>query len=604
MTARLSTSTGSRLLTTIGALLVSALFLGVTGCATVPSSGPPTDYTQVADPNNQVKETAPADGLGPLDIARGFVAANARIDQDLKLTAARSYLTPDANGRWHNIASEVIILVAPPRYDTVDGSDSQVQITGTSEGYLKPDGSFVATADREYRTVLGVVKVDGQWRIYNPPESLVLFVGDFNLAFTQRQVYFLNAAGTLVIPDRRWLPNSSLYPVTMAGQLVNRLAGGPAGPLRGAVQNQLDGASLRAPITASADGVLQVDLEGLPTLSSSSARALAAQLVFTMRADAAKIRILVDGTPLDANQAIWTTGVLGSFDPDGVPGSGSPGAVGYYIDANGGLVNLSGMPVWGTAGSGALHAEAAAMSVATGDLAVVSGAAGAQTLYVGSPLTQEPMEVRLTASSFTPPSFSRAGDEVWTVLNGDTAPEVVRLLTSGSRYPVGSASLAAIRKITSLALSPDGVRVLLVADSRLYLATVTYADEPNSAAPGAGSAIGAVATLGVPVPVRPELLVRRAIWSDSQNILAAAADPSSTYRAVWRIGLDGRQRSLLTTRGIVADVDGIAAGSGLPLLISSGGRILQLKGDDSNGEWVSAKPTGEPAFGSWPVYPS
>ena len=59
-------------------------------------------------------------------------------------------------------------------------------------------------------------------------------------------------------------------------------------------------------------------------------------------------------------------------------------------------------------------------------------------------------------------------------------------------------------------------------------------------------------------------------------------------------------RTYLLERGIVADVDAVASTGGLPVLISFGGRIYELKGDDTFGEWV---PSGA-ADGSWPVYPS
>jgi hypothetical protein len=586
-------------------LLVILLVL-VTGCVTVPSGGSPTDHAQVAEPGAQVRDTAPSAGLAPPEIVRGFIAAGSRIDQDLPLLAARSYLTDAAKASWQTDRGGVMILTASPRYDLVgstSGGSATVRLSGTTDGYLEPDGSYVPTPRTEFSATVGLIRVGSEWRIDDPPPQLILPAADFNLAFTQREVYFLNNAGTLVVPDRRWLPNSSLSPGTLVSSLVDRLIGGPSAPLVGAVRNSLQGARPRAPIVATAEGVLQVDLTGLPPLTPAAARGVAAELVYTLRLDAARIRILVDGTPLDANQAVWTTGVLGSFDPDGVPGSGATSTVGYYIDADGALVNLQGVPVWGSAGTGALAAVSAGMSAATGDLAVVGGPAGAQTLYVGAPLTQVPMEARLTAQSFTPPSFSRSGDEVWTVINAASSPEVVRLLTDGgSRYPVDSASLAGLGAISGLALSPDGARVAVIADGALYLASVIISD--GTATGGDSGATSDVATLGVPVRLRNDLTVRTVIWSDSQTLLVAASDPASTYRAVWRVGLDGRARSALSTRGIVADVDAVSATGALPTLVSSGGVILQLRGEDSSGEWVTADPDGGTAVGRWPLYPS
>jgi hypothetical protein len=581
--------------------IIAVLMLVAAGCATVPSSGDPVDFAQVADPGTQVKDTTPEDGLGPLEIVRGFIAASARVDQDTKLNAARSYLTADAMKSWQAVPAGVMILSAVPRYDLAAETDDGVLLSSTTDGYLTPDGAYVPTPRMDFKVIVGVVQVDGQWRIQSPPNQLVLFVGDFNLAYTQREVYFIDHTGTLVVPDRRWLPNRSLYPVTMADQLLSKLISGPSDGLAKAVRNELTGVSLRVAIKAGTDGVLQVDLTGVPSLTTENARSFAAQVVYTLRSDAANIRILIDGAPLDIEQDVWTTGVLGSFDPDGVPGSGTPGAVGYYLNPDGAMVNLTGVPVWGTAGTGELQARSASMSAATGDVAIVGTTDSGMTLYVGSPVHQEPMAAKLTATSFTAPSFSRAGDELWTVINGATAPEVVRL--AGSRYPVDSSALAGIGEITDLALSPDGVRVAVVAGQKLYLSTVVYADDPGTSG-ATESAQGVTATLTSPVQLRSELIVSRAIWSDSRNILITAVDVTSTYRTVWRIGMDGRVRTLQPTRGILADVDAVAATGALPTLISFGGRIYQLQGDESSGVWVSANPAGGPPAGSSPFYPA
>ncbi|MCW2620588.1 MAG: hypothetical protein JWL64_190, partial [Frankiales bacterium] len=254
--------------------LLLAVLLVLAGCATVPTSGDPIDYTQVADPGTQVRDTTPAEGLSPQEIVRGFVAAGARIDQDLPLLAARSFLTDAAKTSWRTDQGGVMILSATPRYDVLAGAGDDpavVQLSGTTDGYLASDGSYVPTARTEFAATLTLVRVDGEWRINDPPQQLILSVSDFNLAFTQREVYFLNNAGTVVVPDRRWLPNSSLSPGTLVSRLVDSLIAGPATPLLGAVRNSLQGGRPRVPIAATADGVLQVDLTGLQSLTTAAA---------------------------------------------------------------------------------------------------------------------------------------------------------------------------------------------------------------------------------------------------------------------------------------------------------------------------------------------
>ena len=156
----------------------------------------------------------------------------------------------------------------------------------------------------------------------------------------------------------------------------------------------------------------------------------------------------------------------------------------------------------------------------------------------------------MSAAAFTPPSFTRGGDEVWTVHRRDV-PEVVRLLTAGGRYSVDSSSLAGLGAVADLAISPDGVHVAIVAEQRIYLVAAVYTPGSEAAAPDRQHGCAGDADHPGSAAQRP--VVGRVVWEDSQNLLLAAQDTNNTYRSVWRIGLDGRQRSALSSRGIVAD---------------------------------------------------
>ena len=135
----------------------------------------------------------------------------------------------------------------------------------------------------------------------------------------------------------------------------------------------------------------------------------------------------------------------------------------------------------------------AAKSSATGTIAAVAAdPAGGQVLLMAQPQEPERADPVLKAGTLTVPSFTHAGDEVWVVQNGATKPEVYRISASGnpSRDRVGSDALAGKGPVTALALSPDGVRIAIVAGERLYLGVV---------APVPADAPAATATTG-PVP--------------------------------------------------------------------------------------------------------
>jgi len=635
----------------LGAVIaLLAIGIGLAGCSGIPTTSPAYDVTQVADQIDPAAPEAPQSGQQPDQIVRGFIAATARTDLDVaagsSFAAARQYLTPNAQTSWQPVGQPVVVLA--DAYRTVVDSENAktVTVTGTSVGTLDTERAFHSEPAVAYSRVLNLEQVDGQWRISDPPPELMLTQSDFATAFRQRVLYFLDATGTVVVPDVRHVVIGQT-PANRANRLISLLISGPSSTLRGAVRTQLSATSgLRSNPTVDPDGVLRIDLTGVDISTPEARRALAAQIVWTLSPTSPRIAVTVDGQPLDPTQEIFTINSVSSFDPDRLAGTGQVASDPYFVSMQGAVTGLTNQqPMAGELGTGTPPVSGAAMSAATGALAAVAAdPAGGAVLMLARPGTSDAAAPLLKAATLTTPSFTRTGEQAWVVQNGTTPkPEIYQVSTSGeaSRERVGSSSLVGLGPVTALALSPDGVRIAVVAGDKLYLGVIAPAptDEPvtvpatTSALPGtttsaptsaptsaaaestpsntdstsstvepdSGQSPLTVTNLSV---LRPDLLrVGAVAFADSRELMVAAAATPTSYRTVDAVSIDGFESRSVTDRGIFGDVDGIAVAQGEPMLITFGGRVWQLEGSQNDGDWQSPLPDQPFLNGSSPFYP-
>jgi hypothetical protein len=564
--------------------LAAALLLGVTACSIVPTSSPTVQITQAPErpaPDFISEPLPPARGATPEDVVRGFIDAAASSVPERPV--AKEYLTPEAAGSWTDAGG---ITIISPGFATATSEAGSVVVTADLVGTVDQRGIFTVAGTEPFSFEFPLAEVDGEWRISDPPDGLVILETDFERLYDPVDAYFLDPTLRRLVPDPRYLIGGDAQPTV----LVDRLVQGPSAALAAGVDNPLAGAGLARTVTVE-DQVATVDLTDLD-IEATPLRELAAQLVWSLtRLDDLTIRSVVvtlDGEPLplDGVPEEQTTDDWPAFDPDATPLE----TVGHYLDA--GLLRTveEGAPVPGPAGNGGYGLSSAAVSAdaRTGELTFLAGVrpeAGQSTLLAG-PYGGELAPV-LTGRTLSAPTVAATRPEVWVVRDGT---EIVRVPAGSRPQAVSAPTLAGLGRAQAIELSPDGVRVAVVLTDlqgvpRLHVGTVVRNEE------------GGVAVRDLP-QVAPTLSpVTDVAWRSNGELWVLAGDPGE--EAPYSLGVDGWGLSQQVNSGLPDQPTSLGAAPGREPIVVAGGRLWRW----AQGTWVTLVPGQEPLAGSAPFYP-
>ncbi|HET6502887.1 MAG TPA: LpqB family beta-propeller domain-containing protein [Amycolatopsis sp.] len=552
---------------------VAALAFGtvlVAGCATVveesqPVAIPQSELGQAANPDVQT----PAKDIDALTVVRDFVHASAAPLSNN--ASARLYLTDTAAKNWNpakamNIIEDQFNTVYSTSGGQNDPNTEVVVVRGTSIGTLGADSAFIPSRS-SYELPLTVQKQpDGQWRITNPPDNLVLAYSDFTTNYVRVPLYFFAPDSNTVVPDLRYVagvPQSGL-----AERVVRLLLSGPSDQLTGAVSNALpEGANLDGTVTATGDGALVVPLTGVADQPLEVRRMIAAQIVLSLQTVTPnRVRLLSDGNPLVDGQAEWLPSELPSYTGLASPSADQPG----LMVVDGRIRSLGdGEPISGPAGQGGYDVVSAAQSIDGKQLAVVEQDGGHERLRVGAFGKDDSLVdssgVPLSGGTMTRPTWRPTASadgtagEVWTVIDGQTVVRVLRT-ADGSWIPlaVNATDVPPVGPISVLRLSRDGARVAMVVNGQLLVAAVVRT--PDS------------------VQLRGLRSLQAGNLSDvvdvdwlSQDTLVVATTMSA--EPVVKVPIDGLRIDPFNSSNLTPPVRSITAAPGRPIVVSDAGGL-------------------------------
>jgi len=299
-------------------VVAALLCLGLSSCVSLPRSGSvetvrigdrgeidvPVDYTP----------PAPKKGSSPTDLVSDFL--DAMTATPLNTFVARQYLTSGSSTSW-----------VPERGTVVYGSQ---RIVSQPNGHVVLHLSDVAALDGRGTWLgdpthgagmtipLNLKREDGQWRIDEPVNRMLIPATHFDEQYQQYFLYFFDKAAQVLVPEPVYVPRGP----QAATLLVAGLLKGPERSLLGTEQSfvprgtVLDGIS----VPVSRDGTAEIPLsDQVLDVGDDQLNLLFAQLSWTLGqiAGVERMQVTVGGTPIDLPGSRLEAGVREwtQFDP-------------------------------------------------------------------------------------------------------------------------------------------------------------------------------------------------------------------------------------------------------------------------------------------------
>jgi len=578
----------------------AAVAMVVSACSGVPSSSSP----EVIHPAQGALSAAgqplitPQPGAEAREIVKEFIKANVGEPDDPR--GAHLFLTQAEQSKWSD--STVAILQQDPVVNFAESGPrdtKKVTVSGTQVGRLAADGTYTpelgGTGRRgvTWQNTFTLVLVDGQWRIRDLPDGLIVTEADFAAAYLPaRKLYFFDLPEEHLVPDLRYSALTSEQAI--ASWQLTQLLARPRAQLDGAVRSEVppsQGAPSARPSVKVSGQFDSVELPGSSQLDAVTKRKLAAQLMATFgQLEAQAVMTITDGgRPIDIpsipqrftkSDISAATGLFGSIQPPV-----------FYIDRQGRLVDAKGTPVEangkpfkGPSDPGSHILTSVAVAARNSDnyeVAVTTGSGASEALWIGK-LVSSLHKAAVGIGPLTRPSWAPGLTEAWVAsgVNLFRVSDRAKAIRVQTGLPEGA--------ITALRFSSDGTRLALIVQGKaggaqLWIAAVVRAS-------------GTV-RLDNPQPITtPDYALTDVAWNDDTTLYVIGKD-SSHNPGIWSIQADGSNLQPRPTGGLPSAPDSITAapGGGMPAWVSAGVGVFQETSD-----WEG--PNNQTTYGSNPVY--
>lgn len=477
-------------------IAVLAVAVLLSACAQVPTSGP---IVEVDQPVTDVTTTSfvrvlarpPRPGMSPTEIVQGFLDAASGFEDDHAV--AKEYLTAQAARQWNPSAGVRVYgndteALATPTDDKVVMTASQVGLISSRSQYVQspPDSTLEVGFD--------LVRVGTDWRISQAPQGLLLSRAAVERSYREYETYYVAEPGGILAPNPVLFASSQR---DVTADLVQALLAGPSRWLEPAVSSAFPARTRLLGVTVT-DGVARVDFTAaLATADAGARQEISAQLVWTLRqiAGLRAVAITVAGQPFEVPDVPYPQPrtAWAQYDPDGLSSDAT-----YYLVRSGRVLTLdasnTAVPVSGAAGGDDRTVRDPLVSLDETAIAATDEAGVLLTSALESGARWREGPVVSTRGG----SWDRTG-LLWVAAPGGV--EVVNVL--GTR-PVATE----LRGITSVQISRDGSRAVVLADGVPYLMRVDRAAD-------------------APALVAPRLLaagpVRAAAWASATSIALLVA---------------------------------------------------------------------------------
>ncbi|WP_152617702.1 LpqB family beta-propeller domain-containing protein [Phaeacidiphilus oryzae] len=623
--ARVSPQRRRRRVRALGVLVAALSAALLSGCATMPDSGPVsqasgdggTDAQNAQNAQVRVYAVPPRAGEQPKQLLMDFL--DAVTSDESGFATARQYLTSEASQHWR-YGAQISVLDGPPSISVVpQGSEHvHIEISGDRVATVDSQSAYQPeTRNRSFSAGFDFVNdrsTGGQWRIDHLPSGMILQQIDFQRIYQSVNLYFPSRTTgvggdphqPVLVPDPVFL-RSRTDPVTEAARALLQ---GPTSWFGDIAYSGFPSGArlLDDQVSPDDSGAVHLHLSGVRGLYQEQdiCREMAAQMLTTLQdasSGAVKQVSLASGTKGSDACSVDPTSA-GQWSQDQL--SEDPGTA-YYLGSGGQVMKAA--PDSGTAqqvrlGQPTVTADGGPGAIAVsrvGDTRIAEVTKGGHQLYVesavpggegGDPSTggKQPW-LTSSSGSLSAPSWDGTGT-LW-VADGDAGGSQVRAMLNGKQVPVQLVGLGG-RQVKGLRVSADGTRIALRlaqgGQSTLWLGQVVRAgrvDAPSF-------------TIGGLRPVAPQLVdVYSMSWVADDGLIVLGR-PSGGAKELEYVDTDGSPAApgaaqVPMVEGMTTVSASLAASQ--PLLADSGsaGTVYRLQ---QNTSWRALSPGG-----GAPTYP-
>lgn len=294
-------------------LAIATVALLLSACTGLPTTGDVQPGLALgASPEDQdflPLASGPVDGVGPAAIVEGFMEA--AITPADNWDTARKFLTPELASTWRPNTGVSIDISADSRSflssieddtEADDGDTADVRVRFDQVASVDATGAY-SEAFAASNSAFVVVRTNGQWRIADAPDGVVIDESRFARVYDDYALQYYDQTWERLVPDVRWFPRRATIATTIAQSLIG---GAPSPWLDPAVQSAFPpGVQLaRDAVPIDVDQVADVALNRAAlSLDPKTLARMRTQLQASLIAAGVQInqvRFTVDGRTLEA----------------------------------------------------------------------------------------------------------------------------------------------------------------------------------------------------------------------------------------------------------------------------------------------------------------
>lgn len=438
--------------------------LAVSGCVSVPTSGSVRTVDEAPSTEGALLKT-PADpllGARPDQVVTGFLEAMEAFP--ISTAVAARYLTAAAAQSWRPDRGTVVYESQTSDLLPAGASgERRVQTDIGAVARLSSRGTYQPVPESEARTRLQfkLDRVDGEWRITNPPDATYIRSFFFESYYQTFDLFFLREGQQTLVADPVFLPIGE----QQATQLVRGVLAGPTPWLgRQATTQVPDPAQVQVSVPVREDGTAEVQLSDAE-LSDDDLRLLSAQLAWTLRQVPGLdgLRLTVDGAVVAAPGAgdVQPVSSFADLDP-----SGPPTRAQLYALTEGGALTVVGSEEERLPGTwGARSRRLADFGIDRGLVRVAGVPTARRRLLVGPLGAADGAELEewyATAGTLHDPQWDAAG-QLWAL---DRAADSTSWVVGSAAEDTAEVEAGRLERpgVRAMAVSADGARVAAVVD--------------------------------------------------------------------------------------------------------------------------------------------